>query len=89
MAEKKQTFQKVPSWFDGEIYSQGSVVTNRFSGESIELNALELSIYDFVIGCNDLQWAGVRINDKTNKLMRKGIDWFIKNNIEAYMVLLN
>jgi len=87
MADKKQKFQKIPSWFDGEIYSQGAVVTNKFSGESIELNALELSIYDFVMGCNELQWS--HINAKTITLMRKGIDWFIKNNIEAYMVLLD
>jgi len=89
MTDKKQKFQKLPTWFDGEIYSQGAVVTNRFSGESVELNALELSIYDFIMGCNDLQWSGVHINDKTIKLVRKGIDWFIKNNIEAYMILLD
>ena len=25
--------QKLPKWFDGEIYQEGSVVRNRFSGE--------------------------------------------------------
>ena len=36
--------QKVPKWFEGEVYDEGSVVQNRFSGEEYELNALELSI---------------------------------------------
>ena len=41
---------KVPDWFEGEIYDKGEVVTNRFSGESIELNNVELSVYDFIMG---------------------------------------
>ena len=42
--------QKLPKWFDGELYEEGAVVKNRFSGEVYELNNVELSMYDFVIG---------------------------------------
>ncbi len=47
MKTKEQT---VPKWFKGIIYDRGEVVTNKFSGEEYELNGLELSIYDFIIG---------------------------------------
>ena len=45
-----KTKQKLPKWFNGVLYTKGDSVTNPFSGDSIELNAEELSMYDFVIG---------------------------------------
>ena len=42
--------QKLPKWFKGELYKEGAVVRNRFGGGEIELNNVELSMYDFVIG---------------------------------------
>ena len=41
---------KLPSWFRGELYKEGRTVQNRFSGEEYELNNVELSMYDFIIG---------------------------------------
>ena len=38
--------QKIPKWFEGQIYEKGDLITNPFSGVSYELNGLELSIYD-------------------------------------------
>ena len=29
--------QKLPSWFNGELYEEGDTVTNRLSGEEYEL----------------------------------------------------
>ena len=46
----KTKTQKLPKWFNGTIYEEGETVTNPFSGESYELNNLELSMYDFIIG---------------------------------------
>ena len=46
MSNKKQT---IPKWFKGTIYEDGAIVSNRFSGDEYELNALELSMYDFVM----------------------------------------
>ena len=34
-----------------QIYSEGATVQNRFGGDSVELNALELSVYDTILGC--------------------------------------
>ena len=39
---------QLPKWFDGTVYDKGDTVTNPFSGETYELNNLELSMYDFV-----------------------------------------
>jgi hypothetical protein len=84
--------QKVPKWFNGEVYTEGALCTNPFSRESIKLNAIELSIYDMVMGAT--MWTE-RMNPHTDsyneavKDLRKGLDWFRRHNAEAYMVLLD
>ena len=78
----KTKIQKLPKQYEGkiELYDEGAVVRNRFGGASIELNALELSIYDYLMGCEMTKdWKGLRV----------GLDWFIQNNSAAYMVLLD
>ena len=81
--------QKLPKWFRGELYGEGDTVRNRFSGEEYELNNVELSMYDFVIGASFvLEMSGGYKHTDVNEL-RKGLDWFRKNNPEAYMVLLD
>ena len=62
------------------IYNNGGIIQNPYSKETIELNALELSIYDTIKGCEQFE-------DYDN--VRLGLDWFIKFNPKAYMVLLD
>jgi len=87
--------QKVPKWFEGEIYDKGDVVMNRWSGEECELNALELSIYDMIMGAQtviDMKYNGDMLDPKTayyQREMRKGLDWFRTHNAKAYMILLD
>ena len=84
-----KTKQQLPKWFKGELYKEGATVQNRFSGEEYELNNVELSMYDFVIGSTIvLEMASGYKHTDVNEL-RKGLDWFRKHNIEAYMVLLD
>ena len=85
----KETKQKLPKWFNGELYKQGGTVRNRFSGEEYELNNVELSMYDFVIGSTMVleMPGGYKHTDVTD--LRKGLDWFRQNNAEAYMTLLD
>ena len=81
--------QKLPKWFNGELYEEGATVRNRFSGEEYELNAMELSMYDFVIGSTIvLEMAGGHKHTDVS-LLRKGLDWFRQHNAKAYMVLLD
>ena len=66
---------------------------NRFNGQSIMLTKQEAKIHDELFMCELM----ATIEDKTLgtgaskhwDTMRKHIDWFIKNNSKAYMVLLD
>ena len=85
-----KTKQQKPKWFKGDIYSHSEKVKNPFSGETYELNGLELSIYDFIMGCNYMfekmpqTMTSKRINE-----FQKTLTWFRVNNPEAYYVLLD
>ena len=84
-----KTKQKLPSWFRGELYEEGATVRNRFSGEEYELNNVELSMYDFVMGSTIVLEMSGGYKHTDVSLLRKGLDWFRKHNAEAYMVLLD
>ena len=79
---------KLPEWFDGELYKEGDEVTNRFTGKKYTLTAEELSMYDFIMGATILVEMG-RSKSEAITDMRKGLEWFRENNSEAYMVLLD
>lgn len=82
--------QKIPKWFKGMIYDKGETVVNPFSKEEYELNGIELSIYDFIMGTQYLfEVAPKTVTNKQINDFQKALTWFRKNNIEAYMVLLD
>ena len=89
MNTTKNTKQKLPKWFNGQLYKEGGVVQNRFSGEEYELNAMELSMYDFVMGATIAAEMGIYNTPHHIQQLRKGLDWFKVYNAEAYMVLLD
>ena len=85
-----KTKQKLPKWFNGTLYSQGETIANPFTGEEIELTNVELSLYDFIMGCNMLFERGSnRVNDDMIKDFDRALTWFRINNPKAYMVLLD
>ena len=67
--------------------------SNRFSGESIMLTKEEAIIHDRIfineltatLEDKKLGYGGSKLWDK----VRADIDWFRKNNAEAYMVLID
>jgi hypothetical protein len=73
--------QPLPKWFNGLLYTNGGMVMNPFSHESIELTAAELSMYDYIMGC-------VMLN-KYDATFNKAMNWFRRANGDAYMVLLD
>ena len=83
-----ETKQELPKWFNGTVYKQGGTVANRFTGEEYELNNIELSMYDLVMGACIVSEMGVNNKDIISTLS-KGLDWFKVNNPKAYMVLLD
>ena len=90
-----KTKQVKPKWFKGMWYDNGEVVKNPFSGEEYKLTGPELSMYDFIKGCEFT--IAVQFNDdiqhpdtsRLQKELYKAIDWFRSNNPEAYMILLD
>ena len=85
----KTTKQQLPKWFNGELYKEGGTARNRFSGEKYELNNIELSMYDFIMGATVAMEMGIFNTPNHIQELRKGLDWFRKHNAEAYMVLLD
>lgn len=55
-------------------------VANPFSGETAVLTPEQVAVYDYVKGCE-------LVGDYTG--VRRGLDWFIQNNAQAYMTLLD
>ena len=92
---KKKKKQKLPKWFNGELYPAGEVVRNPFSGQEYELTAEELSMYDLIIGLQmviESLYGGDMLDPETaylQKDMARGLSWFRSANPEAYMVLLD
>ena len=78
---------------DGVIRNRTEERRNRFNGESIMLTKEEAARHDKIFLCE----VAATIEDKTLgtgaskhwQEMRKHLDWFMKNNAKAYMVLLD
>ena len=84
--------QQLPEWFEGTLYDKGETVKNAVTGESYELNAMELSMYDFIMGSQMLIEMQGAFNPATRDIqdqMRKGLDWFKETNSKAYKILLD
>tara|TARA_R110002124_G_scaffold126788_2_gene286545 strand:+ start:616 stop:882 length:267 start_codon:yes stop_codon:yes gene_type:complete len=87
---KNKVRQKLPKWFDGEVYEIGDEVRNPFSGETCLLTAEELSMYDLVKGAEMVIQMGVELDaERCYDIMEKGGDWLLANNPKAYMTLLD
>ena len=81
---------KLPDWFEGEIYEMGDEVRNPFSGETALLTVDELSMYDLVKGAEMVVAMGVALdNEECIKIMKEGAEWFKEHNPEAYKILLD
>ena len=84
------TKTKLPKWFKGQLYDEGDTVKNPFSGEEYKLNNVELSMYDFIIGSQLVfEMAPNTVTPEKVKDFQRGLAWVSKNNIDAYMVLLD
>jgi hypothetical protein len=82
--------QQIPDWFKGIIYEQGEEVINPFTGDGFELNNLELSIYDFIMGSHYIfEMAPNTVTEKDIDELQKSLKWFRETNPEAYKTLLD
>lgn len=64
-----------------QVYDKEPVeVKNPFSGETATLSPEEVAVYDYIKGCELMgDYDGVR----------RGLDWFMDTNADAYMTLLD
>lgn len=79
---KKAINKSIQDIFPGIMVldSEPVSVENPFSGESTILSPDEVAVYDYLKGCE-------LIGD--HKGLRKGLNWFMNNNAQAYMTLLD
>ena len=78
---------------DGVVRNRTEERRNRFNGESVMLTKKEAIIHDRIfineltatLEDKELGYGGSKLWDK----VRADIDWFRKNNAEAYMVLID
>ena len=66
--------------FDCFVGTESEVITNPFSGESVELKPEAVAVYDTIMGAQ-------HFNDY--KTVRKGLDWFRRHFPQEYMILLD
>ena len=91
MNNKKDAEEMLPSWFQGEVYELGDEVRNPFSGETVLLDAAELSMYEVIKGAEIAMLMNLPIYsiDDCIDIIDRGKDWFILKNPNAYMILLD
>ena len=86
----KSKEKAIPKWFKGTVYTKGGKVTNSFSGHSYELTAIELSMYDFIMGSQMMfEYAPKIVSQQQINDFHRGLTWFRSANIDAYYVLLD
>ena len=93
MNNKRDAEEMLPSWFEGEVYELGDEVRNPFTGETVLLDAAELSMYELVKGAElavVMGVAGTLVSiDECIDIMLQGRDWFLLKNPSAYMKLFD
>ncbi len=71
-------------------YEEGEEVTNPFTGDVFELNNLELSMYDFIMGSYYIfEITPKTVTEKNVEELQEALKWFRETNLEAYKTLLD
>ena len=65
---------------DAVVGDKPEMVSNPYTGQSCELTPDAVATYDVLKGAEQMGM---------HKVVRKGLDWFIKNYTKEYMILLD
>ena len=81
-SKKEPKMKSIKEQFPGIMIldTEPVLVENFFSGETVMLTPDEVAVYDYLKGCELMG---------DFKMLRKALDWFRKNNAQAYMTLLD
>ena len=76
------------------FFTEPEVVVNPYSGVKVTLNPVEVAIYDATMGAYNIHidLGNVAKYDDARRWYKefyKGKTWFIENNIDAYMKLID
>ena len=90
----KGDIEKLPFGAHMWLAPEKEVRQNPYSGVKVLLNPVELAIYDRLMASYDAHIEDGNMGDydearKMYKDFNKGKYWFIENNIEAYMKLID
>ena len=89
MTDKNEIRAQLPDWFDGEVYEIGDEVRNPYSGETAFLDPAELSMYEVIKGAEMILLMTHSSERKLVELIRKGQDWMLAKNPQAYITLID
>ena len=87
----KDAREILPNWFVGEVYELGDEVREPYTGETVLLDAAELSMYDAIMGAQMAIALGLPIVDLDEMIdvTIQGRDWFLAKNPNAYYILFS
>ena len=73
------------------VGDEPEVCENIFSGQKVGLPADAVAVYDVIMGSSMMaeKATNPKVQAKLYKEVRKGLDWFMKHEPKAYMVLLD
>ena len=72
---------KIPACFKGlHVGTKPETVSNRFSGDSIELPPQAVAMYDVIMGAETLGMYN---------MVQEGLTWFRQHHPKAFMILLD
>ena len=77
-----------PSWLRTTVHKKGATVKTEKNG-SFYFNAIELSIYDFIIQAHLSKEMGFKLPVNAITDIHKAYDWFVKNNPKAHIFIVD
>ena len=77
-----------PPWLRTTVHKKGETVNTEKNG-SFYFNAIELSIYDFIIQAHLSKEMGFKLPVNAITDIHKAYDWFVKNNTKAHIFIVN
>ena len=77
-----------PSWLRTTVHKKGETVKTEKNG-SFYFNAIELSVYDFLIQAHLSKEMGFELPVDAISDIHKAYDWFVKNNPKAHIFIVN
>ena len=74
----------LPSWFRGVVFAQGGTVKNRVSGVKVDLDRLELTMYNYLLD----KEREMETDPRRELYYNRAINWFESRNENLFTNLI-